>query len=107
MIVDNSIIVIDEMWHTFILFTRDYHNFCYKYFSRFIHHTPLTYLEKKDFQGNLLRNKKNTILDIKNKQKNLLEYLLEIFGKETVIKWYIHYGTKYTKEILFNKLKRI
>lgn len=33
---------IDIAWHTFILFTEDYHNFCYKFFDRFLHHRPLS-----------------------------------------------------------------
>jgi hypothetical protein len=30
----------DLGWHTFILFTRDYREFCEKYFDRFIDHAP-------------------------------------------------------------------
>ncbi|GAB5524002.1 MAG: hypothetical protein Roseis2KO_18740 [Roseivirga sp.] len=32
--------VVDMAWHEFILCTRLYHNFCEKYFDRFIHHHP-------------------------------------------------------------------
>src|SRR5689334_9584208 len=31
---------IDEGWHTFIIFTLDYKNFCERYFGRFMHHRP-------------------------------------------------------------------
>ena len=31
---------IDDMWHTFLLFTRDYADFSKKYFGSYIHHTP-------------------------------------------------------------------
>jgi hypothetical protein len=31
---------IDEMWHTFVLFTRDYAAFCEHYFGVFLHHVP-------------------------------------------------------------------
>lgn len=31
---------IDNMWHEFILLTRDYQNFCDHYFGRFLHHEP-------------------------------------------------------------------
>ena len=31
---------IDEMWHTFILFTKEYAEFYQEYFGFFIHHTP-------------------------------------------------------------------
>ena len=32
--------VIDDAWHAFILFTRNYEQFCRKAFGRFLHHTP-------------------------------------------------------------------
>ncbi|WP_218044237.1 glycine-rich domain-containing protein [Kiloniella majae] len=32
--------VVDVAWHEFILFTREYHDFCKKAFGRFLHHTP-------------------------------------------------------------------
>jgi hypothetical protein len=30
----------DDLWHEFILFTRDYETFCRTAFGRFLHHTP-------------------------------------------------------------------
>jgi hypothetical protein len=34
--------LIDEAWHTFLLFTKDYAEFCKKHFGFFIHHSPIT-----------------------------------------------------------------
>lgn len=34
--------MVDEGWHSFILFTKDYANFCQRYFGKFIHHQPWT-----------------------------------------------------------------
>jgi hypothetical protein len=31
---------IDWMWHTFLLFTRDYAEFCERHFGFFLHHVP-------------------------------------------------------------------
>ena len=31
---------VDDAWHEFILFTRQYDNFCRRAFGRFLHHTP-------------------------------------------------------------------
>lgn len=31
---------LDEIWHTFILFTRDYYTFCLDGLGKFIHHIP-------------------------------------------------------------------
>jgi hypothetical protein len=32
--------VVDDAWHEFILFTRQYERFCRRGFGRFLHHTP-------------------------------------------------------------------
>jgi hypothetical protein len=32
--------VVDDGWHTFIIFTRDYMDFCAKYFGGYRHHRP-------------------------------------------------------------------
>lgn len=34
--------LIDEAWHTFLLFTREYDAFCRFHFGVFIHHSPVT-----------------------------------------------------------------
>lgn len=31
---------IDETWHKFVLFTRQYADFCHRYFGRYLHHNP-------------------------------------------------------------------
>jgi len=31
---------VDDLWHTFLLFTKDYMDFCYELKSHFIHHVP-------------------------------------------------------------------
>ena len=33
---------IDEAWHIFLLFTKEYAKFCEKYFGHFLHHNPFT-----------------------------------------------------------------
>jgi hypothetical protein len=43
--------VADDLWHEFILYTRNYDQFCRKAFGRFLHHTPAAVLGKGQ-QGN-------------------------------------------------------
>lgn len=31
---------VDNLWHTFLLFTKDYQTFCNEMFGKFIHHVP-------------------------------------------------------------------
>jgi hypothetical protein len=34
--------VVDDLWHEFILYTREYDAFCQKAFGQFLHHSPAT-----------------------------------------------------------------
>lgn len=45
--------VVDDLWHEFILFTRDYQAFCARAFGQFLHHTPAVRLGavKSDNEG--------------------------------------------------------
>jgi hypothetical protein len=43
--------VVDDLWHEFILYTKNYDAFCRKAFGRFFHHTPAIVLGS-DRQGN-------------------------------------------------------
>jgi len=39
--------IVDELWHEFILHTREYENFCRKAFGQFMHHSPATGLTEE------------------------------------------------------------
>ena len=43
-------LVVDLVWHEFILFTRYYQEFCMTHFNRFIHHTPSENSEKNIYK---------------------------------------------------------
>lgn len=42
---------VDQAWHEFILFTREYAAFCQKAFGEFIHHVPKTSRQKGVAEG--------------------------------------------------------
>jgi len=39
--------IVDNLWHEFILYTREYQEFCTAAFGRFMHHTPAVALSRK------------------------------------------------------------
>jgi hypothetical protein len=49
--------VADDLWHEFILYTRDYDAFCKKAFGQFLHHTPAVALapERRESNAGLRR----------------------------------------------------
>ncbi len=40
--------VVDDLWHEFILFTRNYRHFCSKAFWRYLHHTPVEAMSSRN-----------------------------------------------------------
>lgn len=67
---------IDDMWHTFILFTKDYMDFGNHYFGYYIHHSPTGDEEKLQpdaFQIDLER---------------FLSFTYDHLGEQTVRKWF-------------------
>lgn len=68
---------IDDMWHTFLLFTKEYQEFCWSYFGYFIHHAPFTEDNKR------IVNERYPI-----ELERFLSYLYDKLGQETVMKWF-------------------
>lgn len=44
--------VVDDLWHEFILYTKNYEVFCRQAFGRFLHHTPAVVLAGGQLQSN-------------------------------------------------------
>jgi hypothetical protein len=44
--------VVDDLWHAFILYTRNYEDFCRQAFGGFLHHTPAVVLRGGQRQSN-------------------------------------------------------
>ena len=64
---------IDEGWHNFILFTRDYGEFCRQFFGRFIHHVP--------------KNKADGEIGGKYSGERTLVAARKIFGEGLSVNW--------------------
>lgn len=47
-------IEVDNIWHQFILFTRDYFDFCEHIFGRYLHHSPNVKSDKTPSKDSLL-----------------------------------------------------
>lgn len=47
--------VVDDMWHDFILYTRNYAQFCRRAFGGFLHHTPAAVMGKSTNSNDGLR----------------------------------------------------
>ncbi len=71
---------IDDMWHTFILFTKHYFEFSEKYFGYYIHHSPTTNDDPKPSEE-----------EFKTQFETFLSYVYDHLGEKTLKKWFSEY----------------
>ena len=109
--IHNPIVVIDKMWHTFILFTKDYQDFCQDNFGFFIHHYPSVKPKAQAGHSSLFKvpsksrkekAPKSQVVQMRPKQ---MMCVYELFGEETLDRWYGIYPKKYSRRRL-QKLER-
>lgn len=67
----------DNMWHTFLLFTKDYYEFCSNHLGGvFFHHEPII-------------NNDNTLDENYEQELTLyLSYIYDNLGEDTLMKWF-------------------
>lgn len=85
-----GMVIVDELWHTFILHTQDYAEFCERHFGFFVHHSP----GSPDF-----------VPMTEEQNSAQLNCIWDRFGEETVIKWYEEYPERYSPENLLKLMK--
>jgi hypothetical protein len=69
---------IDWMWHTFLLFTRDYAEFCDRHFGLFIHHVPDEGEEDEPADEDAVRAA----------LERQYAFVYDVLGAETLTAWY-------------------
>lgn len=88
--------IIDEMWHTFLMYSKDYEDFCLKYFDRMIYHQPIARAQKMAIINDLKVKKEETEAKLKPVVKNLYSLIYDYLGQDTLVKWIKVYAEKYT-----------
>lgn len=99
--IDGALIILDEMWHNFVLFTKDYGDFCERFFGNYLHHTPTTRSnsgEEHKYMASLTQEELKVFM--MNKLRWQYELTMEKLGKEVFIRWYQVYAKNYSKETL-------
>jgi hypothetical protein len=77
-VVSNEIEKIDWMWHTFLVYTMDYADFCDRYFGLFLHHSPNEAADERVLDDEAVRA-------TAERQFGLV---YDVLGAETLTKWY-------------------
>ena len=97
LIISPELIPIDRGWHCFLLYTKEYQEFCSQFLGRFIHHVPLKSQEIEFFQNQI---RENPELALETRRKELqpqLTYLYDLLGAEVLKRWYQEFPKRFSR----------
>jgi hypothetical protein len=103
--IPDELLIVDEMWHNFILFTSTYHEFCACYFGGFLHHLPASKAEKIKHREQLAADAVAARITFKEKLAAFISITYDQLGYETVIRWFQDYPLRYSKQAIKNLRK--
>ena len=95
--IPDELLILDEMWHNFILFTYEYHQFCEEYFGYYLHHAPATRKDKDQQTQSLIADPEKVKEAFHDKLSLLISTVYDVLGPETVVTWFKDYPEKYSK----------
>lgn len=104
--IPDELLILDEMWHNFILFTKEYHLFCESNFGRYVHHQPATKAEKLTHRKEREQDPVLAKADFNEKLEVLISATYDHLGEETVIKWFQTYPFVYSTTNI-KKLRKV
>jgi len=92
--IDPALRILDEMWHTFVLFTREYAAYCDRVYGEFLHHAPTTRAERDHARRNLEASVQA------ERERSLRQWRLvtEVAGEATLLRWYVELPLRYGPE---------
>jgi hypothetical protein len=92
--------LLDEMWHTFILFTREYTEYCLDNYGFYIHHAPTTRAEVEQHRQRVAANPEQTHAQLREDRRAMMLLVADEFGAETLKRWFGEYAGRYSEDRL-------
>jgi hypothetical protein len=95
-----SMLFLDEMWHEFLMFTRDYQQFCLEYLGEYVHHLPTTRAAKRAMQQAWRKNPEEAR---RAREKSLVEqftFIRQELGGDVLDRWVRKYKVRYPPEFM-------
>jgi len=92
--------LLDEMWHTFILFTREYTEYCTDNYGFYIHHAPTTRAETDQYRQRAVASPAETQAQIRDERRAMMLLVHDEFGEETLKRWFGEYAERYSEDRL-------
>ena len=92
-----EILIIDEMWHTFVLFTKPYAHYCRTRFGCFLHHVPASRRDKARRERERLANPARAWRNAKRRREAQYRFIAEKLGRKTLLRFYAEYPLRYDR----------
>jgi hypothetical protein len=96
----HSMALVDEMWHAFILYTKDYTKFCVDHFGFYLHHGPTTSEQKAEAKARLETDPAAFEAQIAADFETQFSFIYDKLGPEVLSRWYSEWTDKITQEYL-------
>lgn len=97
LVIDSPLVIIDEMWHNFVLFTKGYSDFCRRFFGHYMHHAPTTSSMQQETMDLFKSLSEDAIQEKLIEQKRWqYEFVYDHLGKDEFLLWYKQYPKQYS-----------
>lgn len=92
-----EMLIVDEMWHTFVLYTRDYERYCRSRFGTFIHHNPTRLRDQERHQRGMTTERDAYLKRQRRQRERQYGFIADKLGVDTLSLWYVEYPLRYGK----------
>lgn len=83
----NEARAVDLMWHTFLLYSRDYMDFCDRYLGFYLHHQPRAHSERKMWLERIASDPHAADQERKESLRKVYELIYDELGEDVLLKW--------------------
>jgi hypothetical protein len=103
----SHMLLIDEMWHNFVLFTKEYVKFCNDHLSGYIHHSPMTRAEHERLKAAFRKNPRALAKRAERERLEQCNFIYHELGEETLKRWYSDFPKRYTAAFVNSRRRRL
>lgn len=105
--ITDPLLIIDEMWHNFVLFTLDYTQYCVDCFGHYLHHAPTTQQEKNRRRQAFKDDPVRATEEYASGLQRQCALIAAKLGGATLLKWYVDYPARYDTAFFAERRKAV
>jgi hypothetical protein len=87
--------IVDEMWHTFLMFTVEYDRWTRRAFGSYAHHVPTTERDKKRLDRQVRAAPKRARALAERERARTMSLVYDVLGERVLIRWFVTYPHRY------------